>query len=146
VTPQDLERYSSLLPPVILKRVRHVVSEDARVQDAAAALQRNDLATFGKLMNESHRSLRDDYQVSCRELDIAVELAAGVPRVYGARMTGGGFGGCTINLVASDSVENFKRHLAEGYEQKTGLSPEIFVSSAAEGVGEVKQEGEHGPA
>ena len=140
VTPQDLERLSSLLPPVILRRVRHVVTEDARVERAAAALQRDDLATFGKLMNESHRSLRDDYQVSCRELDIAVELAAGQPGVYGARMTGGGFGGCTINLVASDSVENFKRRLAEGYEQKTGLSPEIFVSSAAEGVGEVKQE------
>ncbi|HXM98158.1 MAG TPA: galactokinase [Candidatus Dormibacteraeota bacterium] len=139
VTPQDLQRHCAILPPVILKRVRHVVSEDARVQDAAAALQRQDLSTFGNLMGESHRSLRDDYQVSCRELDIAVELAAGVPGVYGARMTGGGFGGCTINLVASQSVQDFKRHVSEGYERKTGISPQIFVSSAAEGVGEVKR-------
>lgn len=140
VTPQDLQRHAGLLPPVILQRVRHVVGEDARVQDAAAALQRLDFHKFGSLMNESHRSLRDDYQVSCRELDIAVELAADAPGVFGARMTGGGFGGCTINLVASESVQDFKRHVSQGYERKTGIAPQIFVSSAAEGVGEAKQQ------
>lgn len=140
VTPDDLSRHSSELPPTILKRVHHVVTEDARVESAAAALQQEDLAKFGNLMSESHRSLRDDYQVSCRELDLAVDLASGLAGVYGVRMTGGGFGGCTINLVAADSVENFKRHVFEGYERKTGISPQIFVSSAAEGAEEVKEE------
>jgi len=140
VSTADLNRHASVLPPTILKRVRHVVTEDARVESAAASLQQGDLPGFGNLMRESHRSLRDDYQVSCAELDIAVDLAGGLPGVYGARMTGGGFGGCTINLVAAEAVENLKHHLSEGYQRKTGITPQIFVSSAAEGVEEVKEE------
>ena len=85
-------------------------------------------------MAQSHRSLRDDYEVSCAELDTMVDIAAAVEGVHGARMTGGGFGGCTINLVRADSVEQFKRTVSRGYERATGMAPEIFVCSAAGGA------------
>jgi galactokinase len=111
-----------------------VVGENARVVGAAEALERNDLAAFGILMSESHRSLSEDYQVSCDELNLLVELAGRVEGVYGARMMGGGFGGCVINLVAADSVAEFERGVARGYEQATGRAPEIYVCDAAEGV------------
>jgi galactokinase len=88
-------------------------------------------------MAESHRSLRDDYEVSCAELDLMVELAGKVKGVFGARMTGGGFGGCTINLVQTRQIEEFKQTVAEGYKRATGFLPEIYVSPAAEGAAEV---------
>jgi len=132
VTVNDLERCGRNLNEVIFKRCRHVITENARVMEAAAALERNDLQAFGKLMAESHRSLRYDYEVSCTELDAMVDLAAQVEGVYGARMTGGGFGGCTINLVKAYSVAEFKRTVARGYEQATGLAPEIVVCSTAD--------------
>jgi galactokinase len=106
------------------------------VLEAASALEQGDLDRFGRLMNESHRSLRDDYEVSCTELDLMVELARRVPGVIGARMTGGGFGGCTINLVNAENVELFKRQVADGYRAETGLAPEIYVCSPAAGAGE----------
>lgn len=134
VTREHLERYGGDLPKAVYRRCRHVVGENARVLAAAAALERNDMASFGTLMGESHRSLRDDFEVSCAELDLLVDLAASAPGVFGARMTGGGFGGCTINLVRSAAVNGFKDALARGYEQKTGRVPEIYVSAAAEGV------------
>jgi galactokinase len=134
VTVNDLERCGSDLNEVISKRCRHVITENARVMEAAGALQRGDLQNFGKLMAESHRSLRDDYEVSCAELDAMVDLATQVEGVYGARMTGGGFGGCTINLVKAESVAEFKRTVARGYEQATGVAPEIFVCSTGAGV------------
>jgi len=137
VTLADLDRYGRDLPDVVYRRCRHVVSEDDRVGEAAAALERGDVAQFGRLMAESHRSLRDDYEVSCAELDLMVELAGKVDGVFGARMTGGGFGGCTINLVASDRVEDFKRAVVAGYEQGTGRAPQVYVSTAAEGAGEI---------
>jgi galactokinase len=87
-------------------------------------------------MGESHRSLRDDYEVSCKELDLMVELAGRAEGVYGARMTGGGFGGCTVNLVKTENAAEFKREVARRYEEATGLVPEIYVCSAAEGVSE----------
>ena len=136
-TVADLERYGSDLPDPILRRCRHVVSENARVLEAAGALERGDMAAFGRLMAESHRSLRDDYEVSCAELDLLVDLAAEVRGVFGSRMTGGGFGGCTINLVRTEHVGDFQRALSQGYEQATGRAPEIYISSAAEGAGEV---------
>jgi galactokinase len=138
VTLADLERYGHDLPDVILRRCRHVVSEDARVQEAVAALGRADVSGFGKLMAESHRSLQVDYEVSCLELDLMVELANQAPGVIGARMTGGGFGGCTINLVESAQVEAFRASVAPGYQEKTGLAPEIYVSTPAEGASEVE--------
>jgi galactokinase len=138
VTLADLDQYGHGLPDVILRRCRHVVSEDARVEEAAAALGRADLAGFGKLMADSHRSLQQDYEVSCVELDLMVELANQAPGVIGARMTGGGFGGCTINLVDSAQVDAFRTSVARGYQEKMGLVPEIYVSTPAEGASEVE--------
>ena len=137
VTPEDLEAYGHELPDIIRRRCRHVVSENARVLQAAAALELGDLQTFGNLMLESHRSLRDDFEVSCPELDLMVELAKQAEGVYGTRMTGGGFGGCIIALVQAGSVEAFKRTVQGGYERSTGCKPEIYVCSAADGVGQI---------
>jgi galactokinase len=134
VTVRDLEQERDELPDVIYKRCRHVVTENARVVEAAAALERGDLRRFGALMAQSHRSLRDDYEVSCSELDAMVDLANKVGGVYGARMTGGGFGGCTVNLVRADRVDAFERALTEGYVRATGLKPEIYVCSTAGGA------------
>jgi galactokinase len=138
VSPAELERYGSELPPVIYRRCRHVTTENARVIEAAAALERGDLGAFGLLMRESHRSLREDYEVSCAELDLMVDLARKAEGVFGARMTGGGFGGCTINLVRDDAVAEFKRTVADGYEKATGIKPEIYVCAAASGVEQVR--------
>lgn len=137
VTLEQLEKYGKDMPGVIYQRCRHVVTENARVLEAGEALVRDDLNRFGQLMYESHRSLRDDYEVSCEELDLMVELASKTTGVYGARMTGGGFGGCTVNLVARGHEEKFKRFVAEGYERETKLKPEIFVCEPANGAGEV---------
>jgi galactokinase len=114
-----------------------VITENARTLEAASALELGDLERFGQLMNQSHRSLRDDYEVSCAELDLMVQLAQSVSGGFGARMTGGGFGGCTINLVKAENVDEFKRVVAQGYEAATGLAPEIYVCSAAAGAGEI---------
>jgi galactokinase len=135
VTMNDLELYRRDLSEVIYKRCRHVVTENARVVEAATALEENDLKAFGDLMAASHLSLRDDYEVSCSELDTMVELAAQVEGVYGARMTGGGFGGCTINLVRADCVDRFKEAVTQRYQRATGIATEIYVCSAANGVG-----------
>jgi galactokinase len=137
VTPDVLESYGRNLPELIYKRCRHVVSENARVLKAAAALRAGDLATFGKLMSESHRSLRDDYEVSCKELDILVDLASKAKGVIGARMTGGGFGGCTINLVEEASIGEFKQFVTRQYEKATGRLPEIYICAATDGVGQI---------
>jgi len=138
VSPEMLERYRDKLPDVIYRRCRHVVTEDDRVERAAAMLETDDLKGFGNLMAASHQSLRDDYEVSCRELDVMVEIAAEQPGVYGARMTGGGFGGCTINLVAHNQAEDFKKQVAFAYEKRTGLKPEIYISAAADGATQVR--------
>ncbi|PYV54190.1 MAG: galactokinase, partial [Acidobacteria bacterium] len=134
----DLERHASGIPEVIYKRCRHVITENARVAEAADALKRGDLTTFGRLMAESHRSLQNDYQVSCSELDLMVDLAKAQCGVFGTRMTGGGFGGCTISLVASNSVEEFAQNVRAEYQRFTGFSPQIFASAAAEGACEIK--------
>jgi galactokinase len=138
VTPEQLQRHAPVLPVTILKRCRHVVLENARVCDAAVALERGDLAAFGRLMRESHQSLRDDYEVSCPELDWMVALAEEQAGVYGSRMTGGGFGGCTISLVKSDAVAEFRHAVSAAYSAKTGLQPQVWVSSAAGGATEVE--------
>ncbi len=134
VTLNDLATYGGDLPEKIMRRCRHVISENSRVLEAASALERKDLETFGLLMRESHVSLREDFEVSCAELDLMVELADKAPGVYGARMTGGGFGGCTINLVRKDCVAEFKAHVDDGYRRSTGRAAEIYVYSAANGV------------
>ena len=137
VSIADFERLGGGLDEVIYKRCRHVITENTRVSEAASALERNDLIGFGILMADSHRSLRDDYEVSCKELNIMVDLATAVEGVHGARMTGGGFGGSTINLVQAEKVGEFKRIVASGYEQATGITPEIFVCAAASGASRV---------
>ncbi|MEP6913300.1 MAG: galactokinase [bacterium] len=141
VTEADLKRYGNDLSEVIYRRCRHVITENARVLKAAKALERGDLEVFGGLMTESHRSLRDDYEVSCKELDVMVELAQKVRGVYGARMTGGGFGGCTISLMNAENVDEFEQTVAQGYTEATGLVPGIYVCSAAEGAEEVIADG-----
>ena len=140
VTESDLESYGGVAPAVIFRRARHVITENARVLAAGKALEKGDLVAFGKLMNSSHRSLRDDYEVSCKELDLMVELAQAVPGVYGARMTGGGFGGSTVNLIACENVDEFKETVTRGYEAETGLTPAIYICTAAEGVGEINDD------
>jgi len=134
VTLSDLATYGGDLPKTIVRRCRHVISENSRVLQAASALERRDLETFGTLMRESHISLREDFEVSCAELDLMVGLAGQAPGVYGARMTGGGFGGCTINLVRNDCVAEFKTRVGDGYRHSTGRAAEIYVCSAANGV------------
>jgi galactokinase len=137
VAIEELETHGRDLPEAICRRGRHVISENARVVEAAAALERRDAVEFGKLMDASHRSLRDDYEVSCEELDLMVELARNIPGVYGARMTGGGFGGCTVNLVAVEAVSEFKRQIAREYYRVTAIEPKIYVCRAEDGAHEV---------
>ena len=137
VSSKQLEQHKDLLPPIIYKRCRHIVTENERVLAAADALEESDLTRFGLLMNESHRSLRDDYEVSCAELDLMVELAGKCKGVYGARMTGGGFGGCTVNVVEREHVPEFKEAVGSQYEESTRLQPEIYVCNAVKGAEEV---------
>ena len=139
VTIEQLEQHRSELPEVIYRRCRHVITENARVLEAGEALEQHDLMRFGTLMGDSHVSLRDDYEVSSEELDLMVELARRIDGVYGARMTGGGFGGCTVNLVREENADEFRARVAEGYERETGLKPEIYVRSAGDGAEEVSQ-------
>ena len=132
----DLERNRAELGEVVYRRCRHVITENARVLQAAEALQRGDLPEFGRLMKESHHSLRYDYEVSCAELDLLVDLANRQQGAYGARMTGGGFGGCTVNLVEAGEVEEFRGAVSRGYQEATGRAAKIYVSEAAAGAGE----------
>lgn len=136
ITPQQFAQHAERLPPVIRRRCRHVVSENARVEGAVATLEAGDVASFGELMVASHRSLRDDYEVSCRELDVMVEAALGIEGVYGSRMTGAGFGGCTVSLVAQEAVEGFGQGVQATYEAQTGLRPQIYVCQPSQGAGE----------
>ena len=137
VTIEQLEAHADGLEDVVYRRCRHVITENARVLSAGDALEQGDLDRFGELMAESHRSLRDDYEVSCKELDLMVEIAQKVDGVHGARMTGGGFGGCTVNLVSDTHVEEFKERVSQGYESATSLKPEVYICTAANGAEEV---------
>jgi galactokinase len=134
VTAEQFEAHQSELPDGVRRRCRHVIAENARVLLAAEALAVSDLGKFGELMRESHRSLRDDFEVSCSELDLMVDLANKVEGVHGARMTGGGFGGCTINLVQAERVRELQDAVRDGYKRATGVTPEIYVCSPADGV------------
>lgn len=131
VTIEDIERAKSVLPAQIVRRCRHVVSENARVLAAADALKSTQPEEFGRLMYKSHASLRDDYEVSCKELDLLVDLASAIPGVYGARMTGGGFGGCTVNLVRAGRAATFQTQIADAYREKTGITPEVYICEPA---------------
>ena len=135
VSLEQLQQHRATLPEVIYKRALHIVTENARVLDSAEALRTGDIVRFGKRMAESHCSLRDVYEVSCRELDLMVDLAYQQKGVYGARMTGGGFGGATINLVDARHAGEFKERMAKSYQRETGLVPQIYICKPAEGAG-----------
>jgi len=137
VSVEDFQKYEHLLPEVIRRRCRHVVTEDTRTLAAVEALRADDLPRMGQLMYESHASLRDDYEVSCAELDVLVEAARSVEGVAGARMTGGGFGGCTVNLVAGDHLKDFRNRVTHSYNEAFHTSPDIYVSEACDGASEI---------
>ena len=134
-----LEQHLGDLPPTIAKRSSHVVREIQRTLDAARALTDGDLTKVGKLMHESHASLRDLYEVSCQELDIMVEAAENLPGFCGGRMTGGGFGGCTINLVREEHVQDFAKQIAARYRERTAIDPQVYLCSAENGAEELKE-------
>lgn len=134
VTLKDLEKYSTKLDPVLLKRSRHVISENNRVQDAVQHLNKKDLTALGHLMNASHKSLKEDYQVSCLELDTLVEIAQDCAYVYGSRMMGAGFGGCTISIVKAKGAEIFKEEIDKNYTKIIGHSAKVYLLSSADGA------------
>jgi len=134
VSPDQLHANADLLSKEVYKRARHVVEEINRVNLASEYLLNNEVEEFGKLMFEGHQSLRDLYEVSCPELDALVEIASGLSGCFGARLTGAGFGGCTVNLVAADKADDFIRKLKEGYFQKTHRKAEVYLCQASRGA------------
>jgi galactokinase len=137
VTPAQFAANCALLPEPIMRRCRHVIGENERTSKAAEALAAGNMIEMGKLMSASHQSLKLDYEVSCSELDLLVDLALAQPGVLGARMTGGGFGGCTVNLVERSKIDSFRENVSRGYQAKTGILPGIFAAEAVAGAHEV---------
>lgn len=137
VSVHDFQMYEEHLPDPVRSRCRHVVTENARTLAAASALRANDFEEMGRLMLKSHESLREDYEVSCRELDVLVEIAGAIDGVYGARMTGGGFGGCTVNLVRAEALEKFQERVTAEYNKATGKIPPIYISEPGDGAREM---------
>ena len=137
VSAEEFERHAGVLPETVRRRCRHVVTENARTLAAAAALGRGDLTELGRLMNLSHASLRDDYEVSCAELDALAEIALSLDGVLGSRMTGGGFGGSTVSLVRRGALDEFKEVTAQEYARRAGIETTILVSEAGAGAGEI---------
>jgi galactokinase len=138
VNERQFREFMRLLPETVRRRCRHVITENERTLLTVDAIRAGDLEAVGRFMNESHRSLKDDYEVSCTELDLMVEIAQSMDEVLGARMTGGGFGGCTVNLVSRDAVEEFRTRTLSQYFNKTGLSGSSYVVTAANGVNELR--------
>ena len=134
-TLQQLE--STPLPNVILRRARHVITENARVKLFVGAARRGDLPRMGELFLESHVSMQHDYEISCEEIDFLVQAAIGIEGVYGARMTGGGFGGCTVNLVRPDAVRPFQEQIVAGYRERFRIQAPVFRCFPSAGAGEV---------
>lgn len=141
ITEEEFARRSEELDEVTRRRVRHVITENARTLQAADCLRKGDVAAFGQLMIESHRSLRDDYEVSSPALDAMVEIALQQPGCLGARMTGAGFGGCAVALVQADQAEVFANTVAEEYRNRTHNQPAIYVSRASSGADLVTTDG-----
>jgi galactokinase len=137
VSIRDFQRYEDQLPEPVRSRCRHVVMENERTIKAALALKESDFAQVGQLMFQSHESLRDDYRVSCAELDVLVEIARRSRGVYGARMTGGGFGGCTVNLVSREALEKFQENVTAEYNKATGKIPNVYLSEPGDGASEI---------
>ena len=138
VSREQLEEHRALLSEVAYKRAKHIVTENERVLNGKEALQKGDLRSFGEYMAQSHVSLRDLFEVSCAELDLMVELANGEPGVYGARMTGGGFGGATINLVDARCAAGFAENVAKAYQEKTEIACATYICVPADGASRVE--------
>lgn len=135
LTEEEFEAHKDAIKdPVCLKRAKHAVYENQRTIRAVAALKANDIVTFGKLMNASHVSLRDDYEVSCEEIDILVDLAWKIPGVLGSRITGGGFGGCTVSIVKNDAVDTFIDSVGRQYREQVGHDAEFYVVDIGDGA------------
>jgi len=134
VTTDDFNRYKASLPPVIAKRCEHVVFENKRVLDSLELLREGEMRRFGRLLYDSHESLKDLYEVSCAELDLIVDTAREVKGTFGCRMTGGGFGGCAIALVKESSINDFVKLMEERYSARTGKKPEIYVCETQNGA------------
>ena len=134
VTMADLDGARGALSDLVYRRCKHVIAENARVLAAEAALSTGDLPAAGRLMNESHVSMRDDYEISCPEIDKLVAVAQGVSGVYGSRMTGGGFGGCTVSLVDADKAEAAMAAIKAGYRAATGIEATVFACAPGAGV------------
>jgi galactokinase len=134
VSLEEFNRFAGKLPEEVYKRARHVVEEIERSQQAESLLEAGDIRQFGELMNQCHVSLRDLYEVSCPELDVMVSVAQSLEGCYGARLTGAGFGGCTVNLVARERADTFAEELAKGYKTQTKLKPEIYITRASNGA------------
>lgn len=138
-TPEQLEAAKGAIPEVVYRRARHVITEDQRVIAFIEASHRADLPAMGRLFIESHRSLQHDYEVSCEELDFLVDTALTIEGVFGARMTGGGFGGCTVNLVRSGRSAAFREEIACAYQRHFSIEPQIYECRPAAGAGEVEK-------
>ena len=134
ITIDEYKKYQAQLPEVIARRAKHVISENYRVQAGVQALRMGNYSTFGQLMIESHQSLKDDYEVSCAELDLLVDLALKQEEVLGARMTGAGFGGCTVNLLRREYIDAFEKTIKQGYKKITGIYPDIYVTPPVGGA------------
>ncbi|CUQ68923.1 MAG: galactokinase [Mediterraneibacter faecis] len=135
LTPEEFEAHKSLIKDEIqLQRAKHAVYENQRTIDAVTALKAGDIESFGKLMNQSHISLRDDYDVSCEEIDILVDLAWKIPGVLGSRITGGGFGGCTVSIVKNESVDTFIETIGKTYLEKVGHEAEFYTVDIGDGA------------
>lgn len=135
LTPDEFEQHKGLIKDETqLKRAKHAVYENQRTIDAVAALKAGDIAEFGRLMNQSHISLRDDYAVSCEEIDILVDLAWEIPGVIGSRITGGGFGGCTVSIVKNDAVDTFIESIGKAYKEKVGHEAEFYTVDIGDGA------------
>jgi galactokinase len=136
-SPEKLEAARGKMDPVVYRRAKHVIGEIERTVHAAEGVRASNWPTVGQLMYASHASLRDDYEVSCAELDVVVDIAQKVGMkggVFGCRMTGGGFGGCTVALVRADAVDSVSKQVAAEYEQRTKIKPTLFVSRPAAGA------------
>lgn len=139
LTEEEFEENQYLITDEVQrKRAKHAVYENQRTIKAVNALKNNDIETFGKLMNASHISLRDDYEVSCPEVDKLVEIAWNIPGVIGSRITGGGFGGCTVSIVKNDAIENFRKEVISKYKEATGIDAEIHEAEIGDGAGRIQ--------
>ena len=135
LTQEEFELHKGAIKdPVRQRRAKHAVYENQRTIRAVEALRGNDVELFGRLMNESHQSLKEDYQVSCREIDILVDMAQAMPGVLGSRITGGGFGGCTVSIVRNDAVDGFISQIGKTYQEKVGHEAEFYVVDIGDGA------------